>query len=67
VLINILCIAIYKIINQNILYNIYQPKKPNDKNLFKLWKEKLEERKVDIYLESEVQILLQSRIKLQVL
>jgi len=29
----------FNIFNQNFLYNIYQPKLPNDKGLFKFWKE----------------------------
>jgi hypothetical protein len=29
----------FSIFNQNFLYNIYQPKLPNDKGLFKIWKE----------------------------
>jgi hypothetical protein len=53
-----------QIINQNILYNIYQPKKPNDKSLFKLWKEKLEQRKVNIYLETEVQNIITNNNKI---
>jgi hypothetical protein len=40
--------------NQNILYDIYEPKKPNDLGLFKIWSEELVKRGVDIYLNSEV-------------
>lgn len=43
-----------QIINQNILYNIYQPKKPNDVGLFKILHQELIKRNVDIYLNSEV-------------
>lgn len=44
-----------EIINQNILYNNYQPKKPNDIGLFKLWTEALENTgNVTIFVDSEV-------------
>jgi hypothetical protein len=43
-----------QIMNQNILYDIYQPKKPNDNGLFKIWYNELIKRGVDIYLNSEV-------------
>jgi protoporphyrinogen oxidase len=44
-----------EIVNQNILYNNYQPKKPNDVCLFKLWVKSLEDtNNVTILLESEV-------------
>jgi uncharacterized protein with NAD-binding domain and iron-sulfur cluster len=43
-----------QIMNQNILYDIYQPKKPNDVVLFKIWSDELVKRGVDIYLNSEV-------------
>ena len=42
-----------QIMNQNILYNIHQPKLPNDIGLFKIWQEELSNRGVDIYLDSE--------------
>lgn len=45
------------IINQNGLYNLYQPKKPNDVLLFKLWKDVLIKNNVDIQLNSEVVLL----------
>jgi protoporphyrinogen oxidase len=44
-----------EIVNQNILYNNYQPKVPNDVGLFKLWIDALEKTgNVTILLESEV-------------
>jgi protoporphyrinogen oxidase len=44
--------------NQQALYSIYQPKKPNDKGLFKVWREHLEEKGyVDIRLNSKVEEL----------
>ncbi len=43
-----------QIINQNILYDVYQPKLPNDVGLFKIWQDELIKRGVDIYLNSEV-------------
>ena len=30
-----------QLINQNFFYSLYQPKKPNDEGLFKIWEEKL--------------------------
>ncbi len=45
-----------QILNQNFFYNIYQPKKPNDELLFKIWYDKLIEdpNKVDIFLNSKI-------------
>jgi len=44
-----------QIINQNLLYNkVYEPRKPNDIGLFKIWREELEKRGVDIYINNEV-------------
>lgn len=43
-----------QIMNQNVLYNIYEPKKPNDVGLFKRWTNELVKRGVDIYLNAEV-------------
>jgi hypothetical protein len=42
-----------QIINQNTLYNTYQPKLPNDIGLLKFWKKILEKQNVDILLEHE--------------
>jgi hypothetical protein len=41
-----------QLINQNFFYNLYQPSKPNDKLLFKIWKEKLND--IPIYLNTLV-------------
>jgi len=41
-----------QLINQNSFYNLYQPSKPNDKLLFKIWKEKLND--IPIYLNTLV-------------
>ena len=38
-----------QIINQQLLYTIYQPKKPNDKLLFSLWNNFLQKRNIDIF------------------
>lgn len=43
-----------QIMNQNILYSIYQPKLPNDIGLFKIFYDELIRRGVDIYLNSEI-------------
>lgn len=40
--------------NQNLLYKIYQPKKPNDIGLFHYWKHKLLEKNVKIMLNTSV-------------
>ena len=41
--------------NQNFLYNYYQPKKPNDVGLFKLWLDALDSTgNVTLFLDSEV-------------
>lgn len=45
----------FEIANQNVFYNVYQPRVPNDVGLFKLWKEILVNTgNVEILLESEV-------------
>lgn len=45
----------FEIINQNMFYDIYQPKLPNDVGLFKLWYESLiNTNNVDFYLNSEL-------------
>lgn len=43
-----------QIINQNFLYNTYQPKKPNDIGLVKIWEDKLKKNDVRIMLNTEV-------------
>jgi hypothetical protein len=43
-----------QLLNQQYFYKLFQPKKPNDKGLIKLWTDKLIENKVDILLNSEV-------------
>ncbi len=43
--------------NQNFLYNLYQPKLPNDKGLFKFWEEYLIKNNVDFMLNTEVKSL----------
>jgi hypothetical protein len=44
----------YQLINQQSMHKIYQPKQPNDKGLFKIWKDKLIKNKVDILLNTKV-------------
>ena len=55
-----------QIMNQNLLYNIYQPKNPNDVGLFKIWQDALIKNKVDIYLNHPINKLIveDSQIKL---
>lgn len=47
----------YQLVNQQFLYTIYQPNKPNDKGLFQSWKELLLNNNVDILLNTEVKHL----------
>lgn len=44
----------YLLADQSIFYKPYQPKLPNDRGLFDIWKRKLEENKVDIMLDTKV-------------
>jgi predicted NAD/FAD-dependent oxidoreductase len=43
-----------QLVNQQFFYKIYQPKFPNDKNLFKIWKSFLESKNVDFKLNTIV-------------
>lgn len=43
-----------QLLNQQFFYKLYQPKLPNDKGLFKIWRKFLESRNVDFSLESEI-------------
>ncbi len=43
-----------QIFNQNIIYNIYQPTKPNDVGFLKLWEDQLKKNNVTIMDETEV-------------
>jgi hypothetical protein len=40
--------------NQNFFYNLYQPRKPNDEALFKIWEDKLIENGVNILKSTNV-------------
>lgn len=51
--------------NNNLFNAIYQPKKPNDLGLFKLWTNKLVEQNVDIQLDSEVIDIVKSNEKIK--
>lgn len=42
------------IINECMIYTIYQPKIPNDEGLFKIWMDYLKSRKVEFKLDSEI-------------
>lgn len=53
-----------QIINQNFLYTIYQPKKPNDQGLLKIWQEKLNQMNVKIYVNQEIQNIKTSNKKI---
>lgn len=54
----------FQLINQNGLYNVYQPKQPNDVGLFKLWKDKLLKQKVDILLNTKITKLVNNNNKI---
>jgi hypothetical protein len=43
-----------QILNQNLLYQIYQPKRPNDISLFKLWYDALIKNNVEIRTNNEI-------------
>jgi UDP-galactopyranose mutase len=43
-----------QLFNQQFFYKLYQPKKPNDEGLFKLWKSFLEEKGVSFMMNSSV-------------
>ena len=43
-----------QLFNQQFFYDIYQPKLPNDKGLFKLWEEYLKKLNTDILLDAEI-------------
>lgn len=44
----------FQLINQQFLHTLYQPNKPNDIGLFRLWKENLLQNNVEIILNSKV-------------
>ena len=48
-----------QILNQNLLYKIYQPKQPNDIGLFKLWYGALIKNNVEISLNQNIDVLLE--------
>jgi len=43
-----------QILNQNMMYQVHQPKEPNDKALFRYWKDKLIQNNVRIILNADV-------------
>jgi hypothetical protein len=43
-----------QLFNQQFFYALYQPKLPNDIGLFKVWKDFLEKRGVDFYLDTSI-------------
>jgi hypothetical protein len=43
-----------QLFNQQFIYTVYQPNKPNDEGLFKIWLEKLYENKVDFMMNTQV-------------
>lgn len=44
-----------QILNQNFLYDIYQPKKPNDEGFIKIWENSLIKNGVDILKNTEIE------------
>ena len=51
---NFTTFSFLQIINQNLGYKIYQPKKPHDVGLFKIWQEHLIKNGVDLFLNCEI-------------
>ena len=52
----------FQIFNQNIFYNIYQPKLPNDVGLFKYWKDALlKTNNVDIVFNTEIKEIVSNK------
>ena len=43
-----------QLLNQQFFYSLYQPKKPNDKGLFKIWRDYLENKGVTFSLNTEI-------------
>lgn len=54
-----------QLFNQQILYNLYQPKSPNDVGLFYLWKKYLLRNNVDFLLNSKVTQLIAKDNKIE--
>jgi hypothetical protein len=50
----------FNVINECLLYNIYQPKKPNDEGLFLYWYNYLKSKKVDFKLKSGVKKIVEN-------
>ncbi len=46
--------SFFQLLNQNIFYTLYQPRKANDKGMMKRWEEFLLERNVDIITNTEI-------------
>jgi hypothetical protein len=43
-----------QLFNQQFFYSLYQPKKPNDIGLFKIWREFLEAQGIHFYLDTDI-------------
>jgi hypothetical protein len=55
---------LYELINKNILYNVYQPKRPNDTHLFKIFNDELlKTGNVDIINNAEVESINENEIR----
>jgi len=52
-----------QLFNQQFLHTLYQPKKPNDVGLFKIWKEYLKDKGVDFRLSTTVKKINYDNIK----
>lgn len=50
----------FNILNENLLYNIYQPVKPNDEGLFLYWFNYLKSQKIDFKLNSGVNKIIEN-------
>jgi UDP-galactopyranose mutase len=51
----------FQIFNQNIFYDIYQPKLPNDVGLFSYWEKALKKNNVDIILNTEIKSIISNK------
>jgi len=49
-----------QLFNQQFFYTLYQPKTPNDKGLFKIWKQYLESKNVDFILDCNIKDIIRS-------
>jgi len=54
-----------QLFNQQFFYSLYQPRLPNDKGLFKIWKQYLESNNVDFLLNCNIKDIIHSSNKIE--